>query len=543
MLLFGVSIFYALLTFGHPWIYKIVFEHVIPTHDKDLLIQVIMCLFSIGVLNVISNLLIEMLSMYIKMEMTNAIRIEKTRELMEYTFSFFQKNQAGELIARLIPEVDGLGAMLAESVKVVSYFMQIVLLLFLIAVMNLSMFFICAVLLGLYAGWYRLFRKPIALFDGRLKKCGSEFYGILEELFDNIQNIKLFNLHDRKISHVSAKLYTIEKESIKNNIVNTIFGYGSLLHPVANIIIITFCFHAILRNQMSIGYYLVFAAMIETLIRPMDVLLGFGVFFQTGAVSAERIEKIMTREKEVSGNKRLSHFFSTLLFDNVSFSYGKNPVLSNLTMEIKKGQNVAIVGGSGSGKTTIAHLLVRLYEPTKGRITVDSIPLQTFDLPHLRNKIGLLSQDVFLFNDTVHENINPSGMLDEPAINNALVKSQLPHFTNRLDYIVGEQGQRLSAGERQRLSVARLLGRNCEIIILDEATANLDPRTASDLLRTFDTIRRENPRVTFITITHSPESLFSMDMIFVLENGAIAARGSYDDLVLNNQTFRQLFNR
>lgn len=542
-LLFGVSIFYAILSFGHPWIYKIVFENVIPTHDKDLMVQVIMCLFSIGVLNIISNILIETLSLYIQMETTNVIRIEKTRELLNYTYSFFQKNQPGELIARIIPEVSGLGSMLAESVKVASYFLQVVLLLFLIALINLPMFGICLAVLLIYAGWYRLFRKPIAHCDNRLKKCGSEFYSVLEELLDNIKNIKLFNLHNKKIEYVSDKLYTIEKESIKNSIVQTMFGYGSLLNTIAHIVIITFCFHAILRDQMPVGYYLVFAAMIQTLIRPMNVLLGFGVFFQTGVVSAKRIESIMSQEQEVYGNKQLTAFTAALRFENVSFSYGKDLVLKNLSLEIKRGQNIAIVGGSGSGKTTIAHLLVRLYEPASGKITIDSIPLQAFDLPHLRDKIGLLSQDVFLFNDTIHENINPSGMLDSDTIKNALIKSQLPHFTRKLDYVVGEQGQKLSGGERQRVSIARLLGRKCEIIILDEATANLDPRTAGDLLATFDAIRSENPQLTYITITHNLESLYAMDLIYVLENGTIAAKGTYDDLIENSETFRKLFNQ
>lgn len=543
MLLFGVSIFYAILSFGHPWIYKVVYENVIPTHDKDLLIQVIMCLFSIGVLNVISNILIETLSLYIQQETTNAIRIEKTKELLTYTYSYFLRNQPGELIERIIPEVDGLGALLAESVKVVSYFIQIVLLLFLIAIINLSMFGICAVLLVCYAVWYRLCRKPVAICDNRLKKCGSEFYGVLEELFDNIKNIKLFNLHDQKIRYVSEKLYIIEKESIKNSVVQTFFGYGSLLHTVANIIIITFCFQAILRDQMQVGFYLVFAAMIQTLIRPMDVMLGFGVVFQTGVVSAKRIEEVMSREREGSGNKQFTTFSTSICFDRVSFSYGKQSVLKDFSLEIKKGQSVAIVGGSGSGKTTLAHLLIRLYEPDSGRISIDSVPLQTFNLSDLREKVGLLSQDVFLFNDTVLENINPSGKLGADSVKNALVQSQLPHFTNKLNYIVGEQGQKLSGGERQRVSIARLLGRNCKIIILDEATANLDPRTAGDLLSTFETIRKENTHLTFITITHNLETLYTMDMIYVLENGSVASSGRYDDLVENDQTFKKLFNR
>lgn|GEM_PF-4947874 len=542
LLLFGTSIFYVVLSFAHPWIYKIVFENLIPTYDKDLLVQIIMCLFSIGILNIFSNVLIETLTTYIRTETINLIRIEVTGNLLAYQYSYFQKNQPGEIIQRLIPEVDGIGTMVAESVKVASYFIQIVLLLFMILIINFTMFIISAVVLFFYSVWFRFYRKPIAAFDERLKKHNGELYDIFAELFENVKNIKLFNLHRVKIDVVKNKLNLIERDTIKNSIIQSAFGFGGTIFPVAILIITGFCFHEILKEKMSIGYYLVFTALLVTLAWPIEVLLGFGRHLQTGIVSAKRIQAILTNDIEKSGSRKFDSFTSEIRMETVSFSYGDTKVLKNMSITVKKGQNVAIVGGSGSGKTTIAHLLVRLYEPAQGRISIDGIPLSSFDLVSLRNKIGLLSQDVFIFNGTVGENINPNGVLAAKEVEATLFKAQIPGFASKLDYCVGERGQKLSGGERQRLSVARLLGRKCEIIILDEATSNIDPRTTQELLKTFSDIQKENPQITFITITHNLVNLYAMDKIYFLENGSIAAQGSCTDLIKGNQSFRELFN-
>jgi ABC-type bacteriocin/lantibiotic exporter with double-glycine peptidase domain len=541
-LLISISIFYALLTFAHPWIYKIVFDNLIPTYDKDLLIQIIVCLFSIGILNIISNTLIDTLTVYIKMETISLIRIEITQNLLRYRYSYFQRTQSGEIIERIIPEVDEIGEMIAGSVKVASYFIQIVLLLFLIAIINVSMFMISVIVLTMYSVWFRLCKKPLATYDRRIKKHNGELYSIIEELLENVKNIKLFNLHEIKVNDVRTKLNAIEVDAIKNGFIKAVFEIGNRIYPIANLIITAFCFHAILNEKMTIGYYLVFTAMVENLIGPINVLLGFGEHFQSGVVSAKRIEEIITQDAEKSGNRKLTTFSSEISLENISFRYSDVPVLNKISLKVKKGQSVAIVGGSGSGKTTIAHLLVRLHDPTQGRIVIDGIPLLAFELIDVRNKIGLLSQDIFLFNDTVKENLNPDGSMDGNAMELTLSKAQMPGFVHKLGFIIGEQGQKLSGGERQRLSIARLLGRKCEIMILDEATSSLDPRTTKELLKTFEDIRRDNPQMTFITITHDADNLHAMDNIFLLENGSITAQGTYAELAAHNQCFRKLFN-
>jgi ABC-type multidrug transport system fused ATPase/permease subunit len=455
---------------------------------------------------------------------------------------YFLKVQSGEIVQRIIPEIDELGTLIAESVKVASYFLQVILLLFMISLINIMMFMISIAVLLLYAFWFYVWKHPLSISDRRVKKLGGELYSVYSELISNIKNIKLFNLHRIKSSEIDIKLDALEIATITNNIVRSVFDYGRSIFPIAILIITAYCFHQILNEKMTIGYYLVFTAILGTLMYPIDILLGFGGRLQAGIVSSTRMNEILTDDNERSGTKILESFTSEIYFENICFSFDEKEIFNNLSFKIKKGQNVAIVGGSGSGKTTIVMLLVRLYDPAKGRITIDGIPLNSYDINSLRNKIGFLSQDVFLFNDSIEENVNPNGTLDYKVVKSALAKAQMSDFIEKLDYQVGESGKKLSGGEKQRLSIARLLARNCEIIILDEAASNLDPRTTVELTKMFRELHIKNPSLTFITITHNPSSLISMDNIFVLKNGRISYEGNFEECNKNCTQFRELFN-
>lgn len=508
-----------------------VFDRLIPTYDKDLLIQIIMCLFSICVLNVISNVVIETLTVYIKMEAITHIRIDISESLLRFKYSFFSQNQPGEIVQRVIPEIDCIGGLIAETVKVISFGIQIVLILIMVAAISIPMASICIAVLTVYSLWYRLFRRPLSHFDGKLKRQGGELYDVYNNVIENIKTIKLFGMFSTMSSTVTKKLNAIEKDTLKFGGIRALFDCGHLIFPLSMLIITGYCFHQILHETMTIGYYLVFTAIVGTLSGPINVLLGFGGQMQAGIVSAGRIDMIRLGEQEKKGSLSFKPSIATVSFENVSFSYNnERPVLHNIRFSIQKGQHVAIIGSSGSGKSTIAQLLVRLYEPTQGRIMVDGQPLSAMDIIELRNKIGLLSQDVFLFNGTIKENVNPNDVLKEKEVRDTLSRSRLTHFESKLMQQVGESGQKLSGGERQRVALARLLGRACEIVILDEPTSSLDPKTALEITQTFHDLQKENPSMTFITITHNLENLYLMDSIIVLENGAVVAEGNYNDL-------------
>ena len=236
---------------------------------------------------------------------------------------------------------------------------------------------------------------------------------------------------------------------------------------------------------------------------------------------------------------------NSIVLEKVNFSYVENfPVLNNVSLEIEKGSTTAIVGSTGSGKSTLIKLLLRLYDVESGKIIFDEENIQDLNIHSLRKNIGLVSQDIFLFEGTVFENI-AYGNLDatENEIWNAAKLSESDEFINLLpnkkDTIVGERGQKLSGGQRQRISIARAILKNPEILILDEATSAVDNETEAAIQRSLDTLKEGR---TVIAIAHRLSTIRNADVIYVLEKGEIVESGSHDELVKLKKVYANLWD-
>ena len=252
-----------------------------------------------------------------------------------------------------------------------------------------------------------------------------------------------------------------------------------------------------------------------------------------------------TRPTITNGNSELKNFENSIVFNDVNFSYVEGfSVLNNVSVEINKGQTVAIVGSTGSGKSTMIKLILRLYDVTEGDIKFDNINIKDLDLTSLRSNIALVSQDIFLFEGSVFENI-AYGNLDasEDEIWEAARLSESDDFINQLPNkehtIVGERGQKLSGGQRQRISIARAILKNPEILILDEATSAVDNETEAAIQRSLDTLKEGR---TVIAIAHRLSTIRNADKIYVLEDVEIVENGTHDELVTIGKVYSNLWD-
>ncbi len=265
-----------------------------------------------------------------------------------------------------------------------------------------------------------------------------------------------------------------------------------------------------------------------------------------GVTSLQRICVIlaeMPQVRDVNEAVNLPHLQKEIYFDNVSFSYSKERVgIKNLSLKIRAGEFVVIVGTSGAGKSTIVNLLMRLCDPDDGRIMFDKVDLRTGTQSSLRSQIGLVSQEVILFNTTVRENIR-MGYLEatdeqiEAAAKSAEIHNFILTLPQGYDTVVGNRGGQLSGGQRQRIALARALVREPAILILDEATSALDPVTEAGILATIDRISKN---ITVIVITHRIAQALRADVIFLMENGRIVARGRHEDLIQQGGLYANL---
>ena len=281
---------------------------------------------------------------------------------------------------------------------------------------------------------------------------------------------------------------------------------------------------------------------------PIKTLGAVNITIQNSLAAAERVFNILDSKPDINDKpdaKEIKSFSEEIRFDNVSFDYGEEsaPVLKNVSFSISKGSVVALVGASGSGKSTIADLIPRFYDTTSGSVKIDGDDIKEFKLSSLRKMMGIVSQDVTLFNDTVRNNISygqpelkESNIISAAKSANAMefIKS----FPEGLDTIIGERGVTLSGGQKQRLSIARAIIKNPAVLILDEATSSLDTESEKLVQQAIEQLMKDR---TVLVIAHRLSTVVNADKIVVLEKGKIIERGSHSELLNIKGKYSELY--
>jgi subfamily B ATP-binding cassette protein MsbA len=283
--------------------------------------------------------------------------------------------------------------------------------------------------------------------------------------------------------------------------------------------------------------------------QPIRKLANINVQFQNGLAAAERVFSIFDNNDIITEHKNpkiLNKFNNSIIFNNVSFSYSNNEkmTLKNLNTEISKGQTTAIVGKSGSGKSTFADLISRFYDVGNGEILIDQKNIKDYSLESLRKFIGIVTQNIILFDDSIRNNIlNGNIVATNEQINSAIKSANLVELISKLpngiETIIGENGVQLSGGEKQRLSIARALIKNPDILILDEATASLDTTSESNVHGAIEKLLRNR---TVIIIAHRLSTIVNADKIIIFEDGKIIEEGNHERLIKESKVYKELYN-
>ena len=391
------------------------------------------------------------------------------------------------------------------------------------------------------------FTKTIASRYTRIRNAIETLNANLSNSISGILTVKSFNREEKEFARIissstevkSANYHAIRLSAAFIPIIRIAILFGF----TATLLIGGFM---ALDGEINVAMYSVLLFITQRLLWPLTELGDTFDLYQRAMASFKRINALKNTTPEIKdGSVESNGIDKSINFQNVNFSYVENfPVLNDISLNIKKGSTTAIVGSTGSGKSTLIKLLLRLYDVDSGQIMFDGADIKDLEVHSLRKNIGLVSQDIFLFEGTVFDNI-AYGNLDatEEEIWQAAKLSESDEFINLLpnkkETVVGERGQKLSGGQRQRISIARAILKNPEILILDEATSAVDNETEAAIQRSLDTLKDGR---TVVAIAHRLSTIRNADIIYVLEKGEIVESGTHDELVNLNKVYANLWN-
>jgi len=365
----------------------------------------------------------------------------------------------------------------------------------------------------------------------------EDITSVLKETLDGVRVIQSFGLEKEMGIRLTKTLddYLLNRSKIiaREEIAGPVSEFvGSLVFAL----ICVYMAEQIIGGYSSTGTFMSFVAALAQFQPPIKKLQDAYIRLQQTVAATHRLFEIIDDPNEVPQSKSHQRFpkdFREVKFDNVSFSYDQRPILKNINMNVKRGEIIALVGESGSGKSTLVNLIERFFEPTSGRILIGDTPIDEIELSELRKNVALVTQDVFLFNDTIEKNIQAGdfdrqdGSVEECA-RSANAYDFILNTESGFQTMAGDRGARLSGGERQRISIARALYKDAPILILDEATSALDSASEVEVQKGLD--RLMNGRTVFV-IAHRLSTVVNADRILVLKDGQIVEQGRHEDLL------------
>jgi ABC-type multidrug transport system fused ATPase/permease subunit len=478
------------------------------------------------------------------------LRAKIQKHIIKMPVNFFDNSRSGELVSRIMSDVEGVRNLVGTGLVqlfggVLTAIVAFTLLIRISPMMTLYVM-VPLIVFGLISlkafGYIRpIFRKR--------REINAEVTGRLTESLNGVRVIKGFNAEDHEITTFESgvdRLFRNVKKSLTST--SLVTSSATLLLGLATVGIMAVGGHMIIEGDLTVGDFFAFILYLGFLIAPIVQMSNIGSQITEAFAGLDRMQEVLELEKEDDDVTRVNSIQAIegeIIFNDVSFSYEKgNEILHSINFQAKPGSVTALVGSSGSGKTTIAGLVASFLQPDSGLITVDGMDLRKIKLNDYRKHLGVVLQDDFLFEGTIRENILfPKPDAAENELMDAAKAAHVLEFADRFDEgletLIGERGIKLSGGQRQRIAIARALLAAPRILILDEATSNLDAESESYIQQSLSQLM--HGRTTFV-IAHRLSTIRKADQILVIENGNIIERGKHDDLLEKEGRYYDLYN-
>lgn len=529
--------------------FKFLLDDIVPNNLSQSLTTFSIGFILLAVFKVITEAFRTQLLVHLGQKLDIPLMLGYYEHVINLPMNFFGTREVGEIISRFND-----ASKIRQAISGVALTMMIDVFMVLIGGFILysqspSLFALTIVPLVLYGIIVFAFKSSIEQINRETMEKNAKLTSYLIESLNGIETIKAFNSEREVNLETEKRFIQFIKAIFKNECINNLQGsLKRLVEGIFAIAIIWIGSIQVLNGNISFGELLSFNALLAYFLDPIENIINLQPTLQTAIVAAERLSEILDLELEKSEeeHKKINpkSLKGNIEFKNLDFRYGtRSLILKNINMNINKGERIALVGESGSGKTTLAKLLLNFYQCEKGEIIVNDYNLLDINVESLRDKIAYISQETFLFNGTIIENLmlgNPYLTYEE--IIDACKKAQIHDFINslplRYNTLVEENGSNFSGGQKQRISIARAILRKPEILIMDEATSNLDSITEKAIERT---IHKFSEGMTTIIIAHRLSTIMRCDNIYILEKGEIIEKGNHKELLEQEGRYYKLW--
>ncbi|RXP55784.1 ABC transporter ATP-binding protein [Lutibacter sp. HS1-25] len=539
----------SLAGFVIPYQTKTLIDDVVPNSNLDGLYKLLIIVVLALLIQAITSFLLTRLLSVEAQHLISLLRAKVQRKLLKLPINFFDNNKSGALVSRVMTDVEGVRNLVGTGlVQLIGGTITAILSLIWLIKINATMTIVVLVPVLIFAFvMLKAFGVIRPIFKAR-GKINAEVTGRLTETLNGVRVIKGFNAEEQENKTFEKGVETLFL-NVKKSLTATalITSSSTFLIGLASAGIMGIGGYYMMNDTMTLGDFIQFTLLLGFMVAPIVQMSNIGSQLTEAMAGLDRTQELMNMTEEDNPEIRtiqLDKIKGDVVFDNVSFSYDEGKeVLHNISFEASKGSVTALVGSSGSGKSTIAGLAATFLNPSEGKISLDGIDLSKVNLSSFRQHLGVVLQDDFLYEGTIRENILfPRPNATESQLLEAVKGAYVDEFTDRfeegLDTVIGERGVKLSGGQRQRISIARALLADPNIIILDEATSNLDTQSELYIQKSLGMLMKD--RTTFV-IAHRLSTIQQADQILVVEDGNIVERGKHEELIAKKGRYYELY--
>lgn len=545
----GASFLLSLITIVYPIVTRRMLNDLIPNKNFRMIILLGVLLLGLYLIRMWLSYFIQYQGHMMGVKMQAQMRSDMFNHLQTLPYKFYDDNETGKIMTRMTNDLFDISELahhgpenvIVSSISIIISFIYLatinIWLTLIVFVAVPLLILVAAKLRGKMRDAFKESRQSIAEINAALESSISGIRVTKAFTNDEVEKAK-FEIGNEKFTHARDEAY---------DAMGKFHSFSTFVTDIFNVIVLIAGGLFLYAGYINFADYTAFIVSINVFLSPVKVLIGFMEQYQNGVTGFERFLEIMDTEPErdVEGATDLDNVQGEITFKNVIYGYeSERDVLKDVSFKIEKGKKFALVGPSGGGKTTICHLLPRFYKNENGSILIDGVDINTVTVKSLRQNIGIVQQDIYLFNASMRDNIlygKPDATESEviEAAKRANIHDYIMSLPNGYDTEIGERGVRLSGGQKQRLSIARVFLKNPPILILDEATSALDNTTEILIQQSLDELCSGR---TTIVVAHRLSTIKNADEIAVVSDGKIIEQGTHEQLIKENNLYSELYN-